>query len=55
MGEGMVPQDEAVKLLASIDYQGALSGECIAAFEPERILPHDAARLREYIAAAEAD
>jgi len=54
MGEGMVPHDEAVRLLASIDYQGALSGEWIAAFEPEEILPHDAARLREYIAAAEA-
>jgi len=55
MGEGMVSHDEAVKLLAAIDYQGALSGEWIAAFEPEEILPHDAARLREYIAAAEAD
>ena len=54
MGEGMVPHDEAVKLLASIDYQGALSGEWIACFEPEEVLPHDAARLREYIAAAEA-
>jgi len=55
MGEGMVPHDEAVKLLTSIDYQGALSGEWIAAFEPEEILPHDAARLRKYIAAAKAD
>ena len=55
MGEGMVPHDEAIKLLASIDYQGALSGEWIGAFEPEEILPHDAARLRGYIAAAKAD
>ncbi len=55
MGEGMVPHDEAVKLLASIDYQGALSGEWIDCFGPGEVLPHDAARLREYIAAARAD
>lgn len=53
MGEGQVPHEEAIELLASIDYQGALSGEWINCFEPEEILGHDAEKLREYIAAAD--
>jgi len=54
VGEGKIPHDEAVKLLASIKYEGHLSGEWIAAFEPEVVLPHDVRVMREYIAAAEA-
>lgn len=53
MGEGEIPHDEAVELLAGIDFDGTLSGEWIRAFEPEEILPHDARVLREYIAQAE--
>ncbi|MFO8079539.1 MAG: sugar phosphate isomerase/epimerase family protein [Armatimonadota bacterium] len=53
MGEGDIPHDEAIKLLATIDYDGSLSGEWIRSFYPETILPHDAQVLREYIAAAE--
>ena len=52
MGEGMIAHDEAIGLLASIDYQGALSGEWISFLPPEEILPRDAASLREYIQAA---
>ena len=51
MGEGDIPHDEAIKLLATIDYQGSLSGEWIRSFDPAEILPHDAQVLREYIAA----
>jgi sugar phosphate isomerase/epimerase len=53
MGEGDIPHDEAIELLATIDYDGSLSGEWIRAFEPEEILPHDAKVLREYIAQAQ--
>lgn len=53
MGEGDVPHDEAVKLLASIKFEGALSGEWIKAFDADEILPHDATVLRQYIAEAE--
>lgn len=52
MGEGDVPHDEAIRLLASIDFQGALSGEWINAFPAEEVLPHDAAVLRQYLAQA---
>ncbi len=52
MGEGMIAHDEAIRLLASIDYQGALSGEWISGLALEEVLPHDAAKLREYIVAA---
>ncbi len=52
MGEGQVPYDEAIKLLATIGYDGALSGEWIGGPALDEILPHDAAKLREYIAAA---
>lgn len=52
MGEGDIPHDEAIKLLATIDYQGSLSGEWIGFVAPEVVLPHDAQVLREYITAA---
>jgi len=52
MGTGDVPHEEAVKLLAGINFQGALSGEWIKAFPPEEILPHDARVLDEYRKAA---
>ncbi len=52
MGEGDVPHEEAVKLLAGINFEGALSGEWIKAFPPEEILPHDARVLDEYRRAA---
>jgi len=49
LGEGQVPHDEAIRLLDTIDFAGALSGEWIHCFEPEVVLPHDAEKLREYI------
>ncbi len=52
MGEGDIPHDEAIRLLATIDYKGSLSGEWIRALEAEVVLPHDAQVLREYIARA---
>lgn len=52
MGEGDIPHDEAISLLATINYDGSLSGEWIRSFDPEVILPHDAKMLREYIVAA---
>lgn len=52
MGQGDVPHDEAIKLLAGIKYEGALSGEWINAFEADEVLSHDALVLREYIAEA---
>ncbi len=54
MGEGDVPHDEAVKLLASIKFEGALSGEWINAFEADEVLSHDALVLRDYINQASA-
>jgi len=48
MGEGDIPHDEAVKLLAGIDFAGYLSGEWIKSFPPEEILPHDARVLDQY-------
>ena len=52
MGQGQVDHQEAVRLLASINYEGALSGEWIECFDPGDILPRDAATLRQYLAAA---
>ncbi len=52
MGEGDIPHDEAVKLLATIDFQGHLSGEYINFLPPEQLLPHEAQALRSYIDAA---
>ncbi len=53
VGEGLIPHDEAIQLLATMNYEGYLSGEWIAAFEPEVILPHDVQVMRRYIEAAE--
>jgi sugar phosphate isomerase/epimerase len=52
MGEGDIPHDEAIRLLATINYDGSLSGEWIRELAAEVVLPHDAQVLREYIAAA---
>ena len=52
MGEGEIPHDEAFKLLAGINFPGAMSGEWISWLPPEEILPHDAAVMREYRKAA---
>ena len=52
MGEGDIPHDEAIRLLATINYDGSLSGEWIREPAAEVVLPHDAQVLREYIAAA---
>ncbi len=49
MGEGRIPHDEAIKLLSTINFAGALSGEWINWVAPEVVLPHDAQKLREYI------
>lgn len=51
-GEGNIAHDEAVKLLAGIGYEGALSGEWINAFPPEEILPQSADMMRKYISEA---
>jgi sugar phosphate isomerase/epimerase len=48
-GEGDIPHDEAVQLLTTIEFAGALSGEWIASFAPEEILPQNADVLRRYI------
>lgn len=52
MGEGDIPHDEAFKLLASINFEGAMSGEWINFLPPEEVLPHDAQVMRGYRAAA---
>jgi len=52
MGQGDVPHGEAIRLLAGIKYQGALSGEWIKAFDADEVLGHDAEVLREYVAEA---
>jgi sugar phosphate isomerase/epimerase len=52
MGEGKIPHDEAVKLLAGVGYSGYFSGEWIGFVAPEIVLPHDARVMREYFAAA---
>jgi sugar phosphate isomerase/epimerase len=53
-GEGDIPHDEAVRLLASINFQGALSGEWINFLPPEQILPQNADVMRRYIEQARA-
>ncbi len=53
MGQGDIPTEEAVKLLATIDFQGHLSGEHIKFLPPEQLLPHEVKVLREYIRAAQ--
>ena len=52
MGEGEIDHQEAIRLLGTIGYEGALSGEWIAFKPAEELLPHEAAVLREYRAAA---
>ncbi|HJN18168.1 MAG TPA: sugar phosphate isomerase/epimerase family protein [Armatimonadota bacterium] len=49
MGDGDIPHDEPVKLLASIDFEGHLSGEWISFLPADEVLPHDARMLRMYI------
>lgn len=53
-GEGDIPHDEAVRLLASINFEGALSGEWINFLPPEEILPQNADVMRRYIQQARA-
>jgi len=53
MGEGEVPHDEAVRLLATIGFGGYLSGEWIGWRPPDEVLGHEAEELRRYIAAAQ--
>ena len=48
MGQGDIPHDEAFKLLATINFQGAMSGEWINFVPPEEVLPHDAEVMRRY-------
>ena len=48
MGAGQIPHDEAMRLLAGIGFEGAMSGEWIGWLPAEDILPHDARVLREY-------
>ena len=52
-GEGIIDHEAAVKLLASIKFEGALSGEWIGWLPPEEILPQNAEVLRRYIDEAE--
>lgn len=49
MGEGDIPHDEPIRLLAGMDFEGHLSGEWISFLPPEEILPHDSAVLRRYL------
>jgi sugar phosphate isomerase/epimerase len=48
-GEGDIPHDEAVELLATIDFDGALSGEWFTEFDPDEILPQNVSVLTDYI------
>lgn len=52
MGQGDIPHDGAVRLLASVAFEGHLSGEYIGFLPPEELLPHEAQVLRQYIAGA---
>lgn len=52
MGTGGIDHAEAIRLLASINYDGAFSGEWIAWQPYEELLPREASVLREYRAAA---
>ncbi len=52
MGEGMVPHAEDLRLLKSVGYEGALSGEWIGDYPAEEILPQAAGALRGWIAEA---
>ena len=48
MGTGGIDHAEAMRLLATIDYQGAISGEWINWQPYEEMLPREAAVLRQY-------
>jgi sugar phosphate isomerase/epimerase len=52
MGEGQIDHKDAIRLLGTIAYDGALSGEWIAFKPAEELLPHEASVIREYRAAA---
>ncbi|MEN6548081.1 MAG: sugar phosphate isomerase/epimerase family protein [Armatimonadia bacterium] len=52
MGTGEIDHAEAIRYLASINYDGAFSGEWIAWQPAEELLPREAAVMREYRAAA---
>jgi sugar phosphate isomerase/epimerase len=52
MGEGDIPHDEAIRLLAGMSFQGHLSGEWISFLPPDEVLPHDERVLRGYLQAA---
>lgn len=49
MGEGQIDHNEAIQLLKTINYEGALSGEWIAFKPAEELLPHEAQVLRGYL------
>lgn len=49
MGEGDIPYREALRLLKEMDYSGFLSGEYIAAWKPDIVLPHDIRVLKSYL------
>ncbi len=51
MGEGEIPYAAAVRLLASIGYDGYLSGEYIKAWPADVVLPHDIRVLKGYLSA----
>ncbi len=52
MGTGGIDHKEAMRLLASVGYEGCISGEWIAWQPAEEMLPREAAVLREYREAA---
>ncbi len=49
MGKGEIPYNIAINLLKGINYQGYLSGEYIAAWPADVVLPHDIRVLKEYL------
>lgn len=52
MGTGEIDHAEAMRLLASINYNGAVSGEWISWQPAEELLPREAAVMREFRSAA---
>ncbi len=50
MGDGEIPHEEAIRHLASINFQGHLSGEWInPQWSLEELLPHELRVLRSYV------
>lgn len=49
MGQGDIPHDEPVRLLASVGFEGHLSGEWINFLPADEVLPHDGRVLRSYL------